>query len=100
MHLQLVIRMAAIHHARHEGALGASVLVPRQRHDHPGIIMPNPHLAGVTVHPQGPGTGAEAEGTHQTRLRRLQKARVLNPALHPLGHFLVIARADCLVVEQ
>ena len=51
MHLQLVIRMPSVHHTRHEGTLGAPVLVPRQGHDHPGIIMPNPHLAGVTIDP-------------------------------------------------
>ena len=100
MHLQLVDGLTAIERPSDEGALGHSVLVPRERYHHPSVVMPDANLLPVEVHPQRPGTSPKPERPHHGCLRLCHEVRRGEERPDPVGRLLVVADNLDILVEK
>ncbi len=100
VHLQLVDRVPAPKRPRHEGALRHAVLVPRERHHHARVVVPNAYIARSGVHPERPRPGAHPERAHHRRLGRRHEAGAREVARQPVRARLVIAHHLRLVIQQ
>ena len=69
LHSFLLHGLSAIERPRDERALGNAILIPRERNNHPRIVMPDANLLPVEINPQSPGTSVESECSYDGRLR-------------------------------
>lgn len=100
MHLQLVNGLPTVERPRGESALGNPALVPRERYDHPGVVVPDANLLPVEVHPQSPCASPETERPHHGGLRLCHEVRGREERADPVGRLLVVADDLDVLVEE
>lgn len=102
VHLQPHRLLARDGDARAEGALGRAVLVPREGHDHLGVVAAHTHGRALVGHvePQRHGAGAQREGALYAALEEREQLRLVAVGLQPrVGARAVGARAHLVCDE-
>ena len=100
VHLKLVDGLPAVERSRDEGTLGDALLVPRERDDHPRVVVTDTDLLPVEIHPQRPGTSPKPESPNHGRLRLRHEVRGREELADPVGRLLVLADDLHVLVEK